>query len=194
MPDNSMGLECGGCLPSSEPALICQHPVFLRGHSSVRDAGSHLKLHEFEGAGAWILIWAQTSDNWIFVPSYHHSCWSWDFGWVPSPCLSFTICTNKVIIFPWEICAVWVKKHWINPRNFVILKCLNFGMFWFLCDWQRVQGVFWLRFPCGKLDTLICVGVYWLEKHHVFKSITRWTVLLNSHKHVTVHNSSKETS
>lgn len=63
-----MGLECGGCLPSSEPALICQHPVFLRGHSSVRNAGSHLKLQEFGGAGAWVLIWAQTSDNWILSP------------------------------------------------------------------------------------------------------------------------------
>lgn len=67
-------------------------------------------------------------------------------------------------------------------------------MFCCLCDWLWMQRVFWLRFPYGKLDTLICLGIYRLETHRVFKSITRWTVLLNSHKHVTVHNSSKTTT
>lgn len=52
-----------------------------------------------------------------------------------------------------------------------------------------MQGVFWLRFPCGKLGILIHTGVYWLEEHLVSKSITRWNVLLNTYKHVNVHNS-----
>jgi len=61
-----MGLEQGSCLPpsaQSQPLLASTQSC-----SSVRDAGSHLKLHEFGEAGAWILIWARTSDNWVLSP------------------------------------------------------------------------------------------------------------------------------
>lgn len=67
-------------------------------------------------------------------------------------------------------------------------------MIFVLCDWPRMQRVFRLRFPHGKLDTLVRAGISWLETHHVFKSVTGWTVLLSRHKHVTLHNSSKKTT
>lgn len=124
VPDYYMGLWCGACLPfSAERQPVLASPMSFSGHSSVRDACSLLLLHKSGAEGAWLLIWAQTMVNRglsLVIPVAGAGTLVSPF---PRPQVCH-LCNQGYNISLRNLYCV-DEEHWIEPKNFVILKFYN---------------------------------------------------------------------